>query len=350
MSTEKYQKSDKYSYPGAIHIHTVFSDGEGTLEEITEAAEKAGLKWIVITDHDCIKASEGIVNGVYVIAGEEISPKNGNHYLAFDIKNEISPNDAPKENTEAVRAQGGFGFAAHPDESFSRQNAYKPLAWQDKSVTPDGIEIWNWFSQWADNFCEKNILKIIYAYIFKNKLVTKPCEKTLKWWDELNSKEEDKIIPAIGGCDAHGLKISKYLLPVVIFPYEFMFKTIINEVNLPEKLNEDFEKGKEQILDALKSGRNVVLNLQICDKIPDIYIENCKEKASAGGIIFLDSETYLVVQCCKKFMIRVLKDGREIRAEKTSQLRFKISETGKYRVEIEQRGFGVAYSNYIKVK
>ena len=75
----------KYQYKGAIHIHSLNSDGSGDIETITRAAQKAGLSWIIITDHNYFDLKEGIYNNVYVLKGEEISPKNKNHYLALGI-------------------------------------------------------------------------------------------------------------------------------------------------------------------------------------------------------------------------------------------------------------------------
>ena len=72
---------NKYNSVGAIHIHSVYSDGTGNVDLISNAAKKAGLDWIIITDHNSFEIQEGIYNGVYVIKGEEISPKNENHYL-----------------------------------------------------------------------------------------------------------------------------------------------------------------------------------------------------------------------------------------------------------------------------
>ena len=37
---------------GAFHIHTRRSDGSGTPDEIAAAAARAGLKFIILTDHD----------------------------------------------------------------------------------------------------------------------------------------------------------------------------------------------------------------------------------------------------------------------------------------------------------
>ena len=49
-----------YNYSiGAIHIHSKFSDGSGDIEQITKAAKKAGLDWIIITDHKQAGVEDG---------------------------------------------------------------------------------------------------------------------------------------------------------------------------------------------------------------------------------------------------------------------------------------------------
>ena len=209
---------NKYNSVGAIHIHSVYSDGTGNVDLISKAAKKAGLDWIIVTDHNSFDIEEGIYNGVYVIKGEEISPKNENHYLALGINEYIQPNANAKHNIEAVKLNGGFGFAAHPEESDCRQNSHQPIKWTNKNIIPDGVEIWNWFSEWADNLNDGNVFSLIYSYLFKNKLVKSANSNVLFWWDNLNNASE-KIVPAIGGIDAHALKIKDYIIPVTIFPY-----------------------------------------------------------------------------------------------------------------------------------
>ena len=198
-----------YKYSGAIHIHSLYSDGTSDINTISKAAKQSGLSWIIITDHNNFEAEEGIINGIYVIKGEEISLSHGNHYIALGINEYIAPSDNCQENINAVKLNGGFGFAAHPDESTQRKNSHRPLRWLDKSITPDGVEIWNWFSQWADNYDSGNLFSNIYSYLFKEKLVKKPNSDTLKWWDDLNNNS-DSIVPAIGGIDAHALKVTRY--------------------------------------------------------------------------------------------------------------------------------------------
>ncbi|MDR2971567.1 MAG: PHP domain-containing protein, partial [Bacteroidales bacterium] len=61
-----------------LHIHTRFSDGSSTLEEIMDAAAVRGLAAISITDHDCMDAyplamEMGEAMGIEVIPGVELS-------------------------------------------------------------------------------------------------------------------------------------------------------------------------------------------------------------------------------------------------------------------------------------
>ena len=67
------------TYKGAVHIHTRYSDGSGGMGEIIEAAQRAGLDFIVISDHNKLDAKydgwEGWHDGVLVIAGAEVTPR-----------------------------------------------------------------------------------------------------------------------------------------------------------------------------------------------------------------------------------------------------------------------------------
>ena len=187
---------ERFYYKGAVHIHSSLSDGTGDIN------------------------SKGIINGVYVVKGQEISPHSCNHYLAFGVNDVIDVDENPQVYVDKVRKYGGFGFAAHPDEGVTtdkngnylpRQNSNHCIPWLDKNVKPDGVEIWNWFSNWADNLNDKNIFTLAYAFLFKHKIVTNPSKLTLDWWNKLNNESEN-IIPALGGVDAHAFKINQYML------------------------------------------------------------------------------------------------------------------------------------------
>lgn len=339
---------NKYNSIGAIHIHSVYSDGTGDIESISKAAKNAGLDWIIVTDHNSFEIEEGIYNGVYVIKGEEISPKDENHYLALGINKYIQPNVNAKHNIEAVKLNGGFGFAAHADESDYRRNSHQPIKWTNKNITPDGVEIWNWFSEWADNLNDRNIFSLAYAYLFKHNLVKEANATTIKWWDKLNNTS-DKIIPAIGGIDVHALKIKGYVIPVTIFPYQDMFKTIVNVISSNKPFAKDFETRKTQILEAIKTGRNLIINRVVSKEIPIFKISNKNQTVTNGESISLDNETLLNVQTKKKGSIKIFHNGKEIKSVISNSTKMLLNEVGKYRVEIKFGKRGFAYSNPILV-
>src|SRR5579859_7085252 len=64
-------------YPGALHMHSIYSDGSGTIEQIARAARLARLRWIIVTDHDTLagQAYEGWLEDVLVIVDHEITPE-----------------------------------------------------------------------------------------------------------------------------------------------------------------------------------------------------------------------------------------------------------------------------------
>ena len=78
-----------------LHIHTSFSDGKLSPEEVIEAAKSAGLKYIALTDHD---TAEGVVHlyesglfpgkGIKIIPGIEMSadcPGKEVHIIGYNI-------------------------------------------------------------------------------------------------------------------------------------------------------------------------------------------------------------------------------------------------------------------------
>src|SRR5215207_4435579 len=60
---------------GAFHIHSERSDGSGSVDAIAEAAARAGLQFIILTDHgDATRAPDppAYRSGVLVLDGVEV--------------------------------------------------------------------------------------------------------------------------------------------------------------------------------------------------------------------------------------------------------------------------------------
>lgn len=76
-----------------LHLHSRFSDGTFTPEEIAERAQRAGLRAIALTDHDTVEGCESteaacVTRGVEFLVGTELTAEhNGNelHILAYAV-------------------------------------------------------------------------------------------------------------------------------------------------------------------------------------------------------------------------------------------------------------------------
>ncbi len=324
----------KYLKKGAFHLHSSYSDGTGTIKEIAGDSKKAGLDWIVITDHNSLSGlkngEEGWYGSLAVIIGNEISPDTCNHYLAVGINEEIPPESAPEDVIKNVKSGGGIGFVAHPDESTTRRNKFPALRWTDWSIRGfDGIEIWNYMSDWTDNYNERLGL---YCALARHSILKGPTKNTLKWWDDLNN-ETDKIVPAIGGLDTHAFSFGV----LRIFPYLDSFKTITNYLYLDSQLSSDFSQAKKQILNALKSGNNIIVNRtwsKNSDSAPDFRLENKK----------------LLVNLPQKAALRILRNGEVIVEKKAKNLELDNLLPGKYRFEAYYRNKPWIFSNPLSLR
>lgn len=79
-----------------LHMHSVYSDGSETVEELIASARDARLAGIAVTDHDCLRQLSSVRaaardGGVPVLAGVEVSamdPATGRklHVLAYGLE------------------------------------------------------------------------------------------------------------------------------------------------------------------------------------------------------------------------------------------------------------------------
>src|SRR5689334_7533921 len=136
---------DDGTVAGILHVHTSRSDGRSAPEAVAEAAARAGLKFIVFTDHgDATRTPDPPVyrSGVLCLDAVEISTEDG-HYLALDMPPAPYPLGGDARGVvEDVKRLGGFGVVAHP-------NSPKPdLRWDEWNAPFDGIEWLNPDTSW----------------------------------------------------------------------------------------------------------------------------------------------------------------------------------------------------------
>jgi len=250
-------------YPGALHMHTLYSDGTGTVEHLARSARDAGLRWIVITDHDTLegKPFEGWLDDVLVIVGHEITPDR-NHFLALNV-DEVIPNTlAPQDFVDAVYDRGGFGIIAHPDERVANdfKDIYRWDDWQidgprQRDGRPVGIELWNVMSDWGEQLTKRNKELLFF---FPQMGLTGPTHATLAWWDRLNVAGKRTF--GVGGVDAHAFKKRAPWGEVEVFSYTWIFGTLTNYLLLREPLACDSRVATHQVYGALAEGRLYFVN------------------------------------------------------------------------------------------
>ena len=135
-----------------LQLHSDLGDGLAPPEAILDAAERAKMDVIALTDHDDIRgaflmrdlaAQRG--SPVEVVTGVEVTTRSG-HLLALWIEEEV-PMFAPLAQTIAlIHAMGGIAIAPHPLSylTFSiGEQALRALHAAEPACHIDGIELVN---------------------------------------------------------------------------------------------------------------------------------------------------------------------------------------------------------------
>ncbi len=340
-----------YEAPGALHVHTLYSDGTGTVEEIARYAGQRGLQWLIITDHEHFiareKGEEGRHGSVWVLIGSELGEEElPNHYLAFDLQ-AIPPQDDPVAIVRAVHEQGGFGAIAHPHEKRDVFPDMPPYPWTAWDAEVDGIEIWNQLSQWVEGLTRGNRLN---RFLHPLKSLTRPDPETLAVWDRLNLQR-----PVVGyvGVDAHALKYPLFggLLHVKVFHYKVQFRSLRTHLLLDRPLErKEFGPAREQILTALRRGRHFGVNLRVG------RATGFRFYALAGGERVLPADRIdpggtveFVAHSPLDADLVLLRNGREIVKVRGRYLHHRTRDDGVWRLEAHRKGRGWVFTNPIRI-
>jgi hypothetical protein len=325
-----------------LHMHTPYSDGYYTHEQIAQAAMQTGLDAVIVTDHNVyVNGPQGYYQDgerrVLLLIGEEIhdttrQPQK-NHLLVFGTEQELATQAYdPQHLIASVRQAGGLAFIAHPVDPAAPAVNQEDISWVDWGVRGyTGIELWNGFSEFKSRLKSK-LHAIFYAYLpwF---ISVGPHPQALQRWDELLSKGQ-KVV-AIGGSDAHALPIHLGPLNRTIFPFEFHFRGINSHLYLPDGLIGDAKEDGERIIDALRLGRVFIgydlpastRGFRFTAKGKDEMVYPGAALSVGNGVTF---QIHLpqTAECC------LIKDGNLIRIWRNNTIHtFVTSQPGIYRVE-----------------
>lgn len=255
---------DDGALPGVIHIHTNRSDGLSDPGTVASAAARAGLKFVVFTDHgDATRVPDPPTYraGVLCIDAVEISTTGG-HYVVLGMP--AAPyrlGGEPRDVVEDVARLGGFGIAAHPDSPRAE------LAWRDWNAPIDGLEILNPDSAWRAHVYRGGIrarLRLLSAfatYPFRatetiGALLTESTDAKAQW------ARLSAIRPVVGlaGLDVHAKLAlrdsepgdSQWSLPVA--GYDASFRALSVHVTPAGILTGDAVTDAQRVIAGIRHG------------------------------------------------------------------------------------------------
>jgi hypothetical protein len=185
---------------GAIHVHTSRSDGTGSVDTVLEAAARAGMQFLIVTDHgDGTRPPDppAYRRGVLYIDAVELSTRSG-HVVALGLPQAPYPLGGEGQDVvEDIARLGGTSIAAHPAST-------KPdLQWRAWDAPFDGLEWLNGDSEWRDEPWY-GLARALLVYPFGapralGMLIQRPAS-ALERWDRRN---ETRRTVAVAASDAH---------------------------------------------------------------------------------------------------------------------------------------------------
>jgi hypothetical protein len=248
------------SVAGAFHVHTSRSDGSGTPEEVAAAAARAGLKFVVLTDHgDGTRPLDppAYRDGVLMIDAVEIGTLGG-HVVALGLRG-ASPYPLAgdtRDTIEDIHRLGGRAIASHTDSP-------KPeLRWQDAAVAYDGLEWLNADSEWRDEPVSRLVATGLRA-LFRGpesivSLFARPDASLVRWDRALLERPVFAVAAAdaharIGHDDENGRPGRSWLRTPGYAP---MFGALTQVALLDAPLSGDAARDAAAVLDAITAARS----------------------------------------------------------------------------------------------
>jgi hypothetical protein len=322
---------------GVIHVHSLYSDGTGTVAEIASAAAANDLDFVLLTDHDTLEAKvrgeEGWHGPVLVLVGEEVSPVRENHYLAFGLDHPIDHAGlSPGEIVERVNAAGGFGFLSHPfskgSERFRRGAGGMP--WRELGCGGyAGLELWSFVTDTGERL--RSIRDLVRFIVAPGRFVDHPPPANLEAWDRLCAGSR---CVALGGVDAHqlGVRIGNRV-PLRLMAYKRSFRYLRTHLLLKRPLQGELEPDREALYAALRAGRAYIA-MDALAPARGFRFWSEGEPSLAMGDEGPADQRILRAELPRPTRVRLLRDGQEVSSrEAATTLYYRVDGPGVYRIE-----------------
>ncbi len=334
-----------YDYRGVTHSHSDLTTGSSSQEEINQAAQRAGLDFLIHTELNYFNAGarpEGFFNKLLVLQGNEYSyldthllVYNGGARHAFSGLGEVQVYLADLLSKRKTDSRSEMVVLAHPYKDGSSWAGEYPEGL-------NGIEVLNLKSIWQNAWSESKLSFIwsLFVYPFNSRLallrIYSPPARELQLWDKLNSKSQ---LVGLLGNDATA-RLSSVGKGFFRFPsYQESFSIASNHVLLSSELTGDFESDRNKIIRALASG-----NFYFCMDLlgdPKGFLAEVKAGNKTylpGAKIKLSEHPKLQVRLSKSprfpYEIRILHNGNLMKTFNEPSVTAELMATGSYRVVV----------------
>jgi hypothetical protein len=328
---------------GMLHVHTRRSDGSGTADDVSAAAARAGLQFVITTDHgDGSRAPDPPLyrSGVLCIDAAEISSENG-HLVALGLPQAPYPlGGEGRDVIEDVDRLGGFAIAAHPGSP-------RPSSrWTEWTAPFGGVEWLNGDSEWRDER-PSALARALITYPFRQaetiaRLLDRP-EPVMSRWDALTQRRR---VVGVAASDAH----ARFGLPdeddavqrrvaVAVPGYAAMFKTFsvaVPGVALTGQADDDARR----IVDAIRRGHVYsIVDALAGPGALEFSATSGRNRAAAGDVLAVDGPVRIHARLhgAADARIVLLRNGARI-AESTAALEHAADASrGVFRIEVYTR-------------
>ena len=332
-------------YRAAFHIHSRYSDGCGSLEEIVAAGREANLDILLITDHNTLEAHTqgwaGWHGSTLVLVADEITPPGRAHVVAVGA-GDIEGLEYLSEPTylQRVVKQGGLAILAHPegkpDVGFGASS--QPwFHWRNPDYS--ALEIWSYMHDWINGLRWWQVPK---ACLWPDRRISGPDRHLLALWDRLL---RERNVTGLAALDAHG---SKFLPSALgLFLYRDLCRTTLTHLLMPS-LSGDLTQDEAAVIEAVRLGR-AYCSFEHLTPVEEFTFaaERGSERWLPISRLTAGPPTSLHVETPGPAEIRLVHDSLVRDTAHDREASWQVSEPGVYRVEVYLKGRPWIFSNPI---
>ncbi len=346
------QPQPAYSvYRGVSHIHSQYShDSNAPLSLILDTARAAKLDFVIVTDHNSLKARTDWPNAYtpppLLIFGEEVSGPDG-HLILMGIPQEPAKDMSSQALIDWAHSQGGYAFLPHP---FCIKNPWKN--WDVQGW--DGLEVYNF----GHSLFEGGEAVDLFLRSF-----SESDDAILKDAQQINPEHfafadqvlQQRKMALIAGADAHLKRTESWFQMALNSHTLYVVSPALEEKEILRALAEGrsfvvFEthgRAPDFSFWAAPRAETPAVSVRLQDVEAPVQAGSAPQKYRVGDEILQNGPVVFHVHAPDAAKIRLVHNGVVAAEQAGTDLTFESAEKGPYRVEVDRDGQLWIFTNAI---